>query len=153
METVRALEPKAATTAGSSRTYAIYHHYYAVEGVFTITNRYCCIQDEEQTQMAIWALAAAPLFMSTDLQNVPASSKAILLNRELLQISQDPLGRAGQRFYHDVESGRQGWLRELANGDVAVALHNGGGNCSIPTWAQPVPPRCHGNNSLQPVCD
>eukprot|EP01052_Picozoa_sp_SAG31_P031872 SAG31_NODE_3428_length_4289_cov_3.615990_4_plen_103_part_00 len=98
--------------------------------------------------MAIWALAAAPLFMSTDLQNVSASSKAILLNRELLQISQDPLGRAGRRFYHDIESGRQGWLRELQNGDVAVALHNGGGNCSIPTWAKPVPPRCHGNYSL-----
>ena len=84
--------------------------------------------DQEQTQMAIWAIAAAPLFFSTDLRHVPAASKAILLNKELLQISQDPLARSGHRFYHNVSTGAQGWVRELHGGDVAVALHNGGGN-------------------------
>lgn len=109
--------------------------------------------DEEQTQMAIWALAAAPLFMSTDLRHVPASSKAILLNRELLQISQDPLARAGHRFYHDLPTGGSGWVRELQGGDIAVALHNGGGNCSAPTWSKPVPPRCTGNQPLSITLD
>ena len=105
--------------------------------------------DQEQTQMAIWAIAAAPLFFSTDLRHVPAASKAILLNKELLQISQDPLARSGHRFYHNVSTGAQGWVRELHGGDVAVALHNGGGNCTTPTWAKPVPPRCSGNQSLR----
>ena len=99
--------------------------------------------------MAIWAIAAAPLFFSTDLRHVPAASKAILLNKELLQISQDPLARSGHRFYHNVSTGAQGWVRELHGGDVAVALHNGGGNCTTPTWAKPVPPRCSGNQSLR----
>ena len=49
----------------------------------------------------------------TRTQHVSASSKAILLNPELLQISQDPLARAGRRFYHDLSSGGQGWIREL----------------------------------------
>jgi len=39
-----------------------------------------------QTQAAIWAIAAAPLFFSTDLRYVPEASKAILLNQELLQV-------------------------------------------------------------------
>lgn len=33
---------------------------------------------------AIWAIGAAPLFMSNDLRNVSAASKAILLNKHLL---------------------------------------------------------------------
>ena len=105
--------------------------------------------DEEQTQMAIWALASAPLFMSTDLRHVSASSRAILQNKDLLQISQDPLARAGRRFYHDLATGGQGWMRERADGTVAVALHNAGGNCTTPSWSKPTPPRCYGNSSLR----
>ena len=80
---------------------------------------------------------------------MPSESKAILLNAGLLEISQDALGRAGHRFHHAVHSGGQGWIRELQGGDVAVALHNGGGNCSVPTWAVPIPPRCNGNDPLR----
>ena len=93
-------------------------------------------------------MAAAPLLFSTDLRYVPASSKAILLNKELLKISQDSLARAGHRFYHDLDTGGQGWIRELQGGNIAVALHNAGGNCSYPTWAKPLPPRCSGNEPL-----
>ena len=39
---------------------------------------------EERTQLAIWAMASAPLFMSNDLPNVNASSKALLLHNFLL---------------------------------------------------------------------
>jgi hypothetical protein len=53
----------------------------------------------------------------------------------------------------DIKSGAQGWIRELHNGDVAVALHNGGGNCTTPTWDEPVPPRCSGSDSLTITVD
>jgi hypothetical protein len=53
----------------------------------------------------------------------------------------------------DIKSGAQGWIRELHNGDVAVALHNGGGNCTTPTWDKPVPPRCSGSDSLTITVD
>ena len=80
---------------------------------------------EEQSQMAIWAVGAAPLFMSNDLRNVSKASKAILLNRHLLAINQDVLGRIGHRIYKDA-SGGQKWAKELAGGAVAVALYNAG---------------------------
>merc|ERR1712059_47437 len=87
--------------------------------------------DEEQTQMAIWAMASAPLFMSNDLTAMSSSSKAILLNREVLAISQDPLGRMCFRFVADVTTGLQIWRKDLVGGNVAVALVNMGNN-SLP---------------------
>lgn len=47
----------------------------------------------EQTQMALWAMASAPLQMSNDLWAVPAASHAILLNREVIAVQSDALGR------------------------------------------------------------
>lgn len=49
--------------------------------------------DEEQLQMAIWSMSAAPLLMSTDVGAITPKSKAILLNQEVIKINQDPLGR------------------------------------------------------------
>lgn len=77
---------------------------------------------EEETQMAIWAMASAPLFMSNDLLAVPAASKALLQNKAVLAINQDPLGRMCFRFAND--SGTQMWRKDLSGGDVAVALVN-----------------------------
>ena len=39
---------------------------------------------EEQLQMAMWALSAAPLFMSNDVKAIPPASAAILLNAGVL---------------------------------------------------------------------
>ena len=52
--------------------------------------------------MAIWSLASAPLLMSNDLASVPAASRAILLNAEVLAIDQDPLGRMCFRYLDDM---------------------------------------------------
>lgn len=45
----------------------------------------------------MWAIFAAPLMMSNDLRTVGASSRALLQNKEMLRINQDPLGRQGHR--------------------------------------------------------
>lgn len=37
--------------------------------------------DQSQTQMALWAILAAPLLMSTDLTNIRPEFKKILLNK------------------------------------------------------------------------
>ena len=44
---------------------------------------------EEQTQFALWAIFAAPLFMSNDLRMISAESKEILQNREVISVNQD----------------------------------------------------------------
>ena len=48
--------------------------------------------------MALWAILAAPLLMSTDLKNIKLESKELLQNKYIIAINQDPLGRQGQRI-------------------------------------------------------
>jgi len=85
----------------------------------------CITEDEERTQMAIWAISAAPLIMGNDPRNVSAASKAILTNTHAIAVDQDPLGQMGVRLDGSATP-TQRWARTLANGDVAVALFNMG---------------------------
>lgn len=85
----------------------------------------CLNLDEERTQMAIWSISASPLIMGNDLRKVPDASKAILLNRHAIAVNQDSLGRMGIRHRNFTSaSTTQVWYRQLAGGDVAVALYN-----------------------------
>lgn len=47
--------------------------------------------------MALWAIMAAPLFMSNDLRDICPRSKALLQNKRVIEINQDPLGKQGYR--------------------------------------------------------
>ena len=60
--------------------------------------------------------------MSIDLRNVPAESKAILTNREVIAVDQDPLGKQGKRVTAKGTTA-QVWVRQLEDG-WAVALLN-----------------------------
>jgi len=80
-------------------------------------------QDESQTQMAIWAIVAAPLLMSNDLRSIPAWAKAILQNKEVIAVNQDPLGRQGKRVSGEAGAS-QVWIRQLYDSTYAVALWN-----------------------------
>ena len=51
--------------------------------------------------MAIWAIMAAPLIMSTDLRTIKQEFKDILLNKDIIKINQDPLGIQGLRVMHN----------------------------------------------------
>ncbi|NXT86210.1 AGAL galactosidase, partial [Zapornia atra] len=55
-------------------------------------------QDQAVTQMAMWAIMAAPLFMSNDLRHISPEAKRLLQNREVIAINQDPLGRQGYQL-------------------------------------------------------
>eukprot|EP00930_Biecheleria_cincta_P095308 TRINITY_DN87286_c0_g1_i1.p1 TRINITY_DN87286_c0_g1~~TRINITY_DN87286_c0_g1_i1.p1 ORF type:complete len:503 (-),score=63.71 TRINITY_DN87286_c0_g1_i1:211-1719(-) len=83
----------------------------------------CLSRHEEQTQMAIWSIVAAPLIMGNDLRNVSKESMNILLNTDAIAISQDPLGKMGTRL-KSADVTRQVWSRPLAGGSVAVVLYN-----------------------------
>ncbi|XP_075421511.1 alpha-N-acetylgalactosaminidase-like isoform X1 [Ascaphus truei] len=80
--------------------------------------------EQSKAQMTIWAILAAPLFMSSDLRTISEDAKEILQNRILLYINQDALGKQGRRV---ITSGPLGvWKRELVNGQYAVAVLNKG---------------------------
>jgi len=98
----------------------------------------CLTIHEERTQMAIWSISASPLIMGNDLRNVPIESKAILLSKEAIAVNQDAMGKMGIRHSsYNSSSATQVWFRELANGDVAVALYNKAGSSHPPIPGAP----------------
>ncbi|XP_037947115.1 alpha-N-acetylgalactosaminidase-like [Teleopsis dalmanni] len=62
-----------------------------------ILGNYGLSYDQSKLQMAIWSILAAPLIMSNDLAAVRPEIKAILQNRDIIAVDQDPLGIQGRR--------------------------------------------------------
>ena len=79
---------------------------------------------ENRTHFSMWAMLAAPLLAGNDLPNMKPEIKAILTNRDVIAIDQDPLGKQGARIYSDGEV--EVWTRHLAGGALAVAVVNVG---------------------------
>ncbi len=49
--------------------------------------------DEDRTHMSLWALTAAPLLAGNDIRTMSAATRDILLNREVIAVDQDILGK------------------------------------------------------------
>ncbi|XP_078067333.1 alpha-galactosidase A [Mustelus asterias] len=79
-------------------------------------------KDQQITQMALWAIMAAPLLMSNDLRNIDPDSKALLQNKYIIAINQDSLGIQGQRV--SKLQNFELWSRPLAGGGFAYAIVN-----------------------------
>ncbi len=81
-----------------------------------------CTVDEYQTQMSLWCMLSSPLAMTNDLRNLTPDDRRILLNREVIAINQDSLGKAAERKVNT--DTYQVFVRELCDGSHAVALLN-----------------------------
>lgn len=79
--------------------------------------------DESQTNFSLWAILAAPLIAGNDLADMNTTTRSILLNKEVIAVDQDPLGKEGDRAY--LKGPLQVWTRPLMGGDLAVGLFNG----------------------------
>lgn len=55
--------------------------------------------DQSRAQMSMWAILASPLFMSVDLRTIKPEMKAILQNKNIIEINQDELGIQGRRIF------------------------------------------------------
>jgi alpha-galactosidase len=78
--------------------------------------------DEYRTQMSLWAIVAAPLLAGNDLTQMDDITRSILLNKEIIAVDQDPLGRAGDRVW--ATGPFELWARPLQDGAIAVGLFN-----------------------------
>ena len=79
--------------------------------------------DEYRTHMSLWALTAAPLLAGNDIRSMTDSTKSILLNKEVISIDQDSLGKQASPVKRgDLET----WVKPLADGTVAVGVVNMG---------------------------
>jgi alpha-galactosidase len=77
--------------------------------------------DEYRTHMSLWALTAAPLLAGNDIRNMSDVTKSILLNKEVIAVDQDPLGKqASPAKNGDMET----WIKPLSDGSVAVGVVN-----------------------------
>ena len=75
---------------------------------------------ENRTHFSWWAMLAAPLLAGNDLPNMKPEVKAILTNKDVIAIDQDPLGKQGKHAYSDGEV--EVWTRELQGGALAIAV-------------------------------
>jgi alpha-galactosidase len=91
--------------------------------------------DQRRSHFTLWAMAASPLLLGTDLTELDPVDKAILTNDRLIGVDQD--GVAAKRI---VNSGvKQVWSKKESDGQYVVALFNTGtsGNTTVAVdWSQ-----------------
>ena len=79
--------------------------------------------------MSLWAMLAAPLLAGNDLRTMSLEVLAILTNKDVIRVDQDPLGKQATRAWASPDSAsvrQEIWTRPLANGAYAVAAFNRG---------------------------
>ena len=80
--------------------------------------------DEYRTHMSLWALVASPLLAGNDIRKMTQETKDILMNKEVIAVDQDSLGKQASPVKNgDLET----WVKPLADGSVAVGVVNMGG--------------------------
>ena len=76
--------------------------------------------DEQYTHITLWSLLSAPLLIGCDLARLDEFTLNLLTNDEVIDISQDPLGKQAARISN--EDGKQIWVKEMEDGSKAVGL-------------------------------
>ena len=80
---------------------------------------------EYRTHMSLWSVLAAPLLAGNDLRDVPPGILEILIDKEVIAVDQDKLGKQGVRVSKNGDL--EVWARPLADGGHAVCMFNRGG--------------------------
>ncbi|HTU65201.1 MAG TPA: NPCBM/NEW2 domain-containing protein [Steroidobacteraceae bacterium] len=80
--------------------------------------------NEQMLHLALWSLQAAPLFIGADLTKLDPLTLALLTNDDVLDVDQDPLGKAARRIWQ--EGRLEIWARPLDDGTIAAGLFNRG---------------------------
>ena len=65
---------------------------------------------------------AAPLMLGNDIRNMKPEILALLINKEVIAVNQDPLGRQGRKIRDDGDI--EVWEKQLYDGTRAVVLFN-----------------------------
>ncbi|HTU79895.1 MAG TPA: glycoside hydrolase family 27 protein [Solirubrobacteraceae bacterium] len=81
-----------------------------------------------RSQLSMWAMLAAPLMVSDNLQKIGSASLQALRNAEVLAVDQDPAGVQGTLL--SAAGNGEVWVKPLVGGARAVALLNRGSNAT-----------------------
>jgi alpha-galactosidase len=77
---------------------------------------------EYRSHFSLWSMMDAPLLIGTDLRKATPATLAILGNKDVIALDQDPLG--AQATVASSDGGKYVITKQLADGDRAVALFN-----------------------------
>lgn len=77
---------------------------------------------ENRAHFSLWSVLAAPLMLGNDIREASPEILDILLNKEVIAVNQDPLGRQGIKVRDDGDF--ETWCKQLHDGSRAVVLFN-----------------------------
>ncbi len=81
-----------------------------------------CNDIEYRTQMSMWCMMAAPLMMGCDIRHMNEATRTILLNKDVIAVDQDTLGKQGYRVMR--KDGWEVWKKQLSGNRVAISFLN-----------------------------
>jgi alpha-galactosidase len=87
--------------------------------------------NEQYTHISLWCLLCSPLLIGCDMTKLDEFTLGLLTNDEVLDVSQDPLGRQAGRIAK--EGMQEVWAKELEDGSKAVGLFNRGEDDAVVT--------------------
>jgi alpha-galactosidase len=79
---------------------------------------------EQYTHITLWSLLCAPLLIGCDMTQLDDFTLSLLTNDEVIEVNQDPLGRAAGRVAQNGQT--EVWAKQMADGSYAVGLFNRG---------------------------
>ena len=80
--------------------------------------------NEQYTHISLWSLLCSPLLIGCDMTQMDEFTQNLLTNDEVLEVSQDPLGKQAARVSKDGDL--EVWGKELEDVSKAVGLFNRG---------------------------
>lgn len=81
-----------------------------------------CTDVEYRSQMSLWCLMAAPLMVSCDVRKMNETTRRTLMNKDMIAIDQDPLGKQAVRKINTAI-----WtvlVKPLSGGEYAIGVLN-----------------------------
>ena len=78
--------------------------------------------NEQYTHISLWCLLCSPLLIGCDMTRLDEFTLSLLTNDEVLDVSQDPLGRQAGRVAK--RGATEVWAKDLEDGSKAVGLFN-----------------------------
>ncbi|MEK6756598.1 MAG: putative Ig domain-containing protein, partial [Bacteroidota bacterium] len=80
--------------------------------------------NEQYTHISLWCLLSSPLLIGCDMTQLDDFTLNLLTNDEVLEVSQDPLGKQASRV--SKEGDFEVWAKAMEDGSKAVGLFNRG---------------------------
>jgi alpha-galactosidase len=77
---------------------------------------------EDKSHFSLWCMLSAPLNAGNDLRKMSTQTRDILINKELIALDQDPLGKSA--FQIMLPDSLEVWVKPLKNDELALCFLN-----------------------------